>query len=196
MEGLTADIVELCLACRPLWPVSTSTKLRYVDDRVAQFGFLNFVQIQISRYTLRKRWHGAVHRRSALTLDLAVSTILSMWHIKTALIHLIRQHVAHVTVCLCLTVVQHDLLVTLIAIFQWVTETFSTCSTSWHRWILLLRNACRLLINLNLVQINGQLTIALVINIAPVIINWTCLTSIIIVMAITVTIIIINTTLR
>ena len=59
-----------------------------------------------------------------------------------------------------------------------------------------MRNTGRLLIDLNLVKINRQLTIALVIDIAPVIVCDARLTSIVVVLAVTITIIIVNTALR
>ena len=99
------------------------------------------------------------------------------------------------TVCLRFAVVQHDLLITFVRILHGITEAFGTGSTAWHRGILLLRNAGRLLIDLHLVQINRQLTIALVIDIVPVIVSNARLASIVVVMAITITIIIVNTTL-
>jgi len=117
-----------------------------------------------------------------------------MRHIDTALIHLICHHIAHVTIWLSFAIVQHDLLITFVRIFHRVTETFGTSSTPRHRWILLLRNAAgRLFIDLYLVQINGQLTIALIIHITPVIINTTRLASIVVVVTIA---IIINELLR
>lgn len=129
-------------------------------------------------------------------LDLAVSAILRVRQVQSALINLIRHKIAHVTIRLRFAVVQHDLLFTFIRIFHGITEAFGAGSTAWHRGILLLRNTSRLLIDLHLVQINRQLTIAFVIDIAPVIVCDARLASIVVVVTITITIIIVNTTLR
>ena len=75
---------------------------------------------------------------------------------------------AHATVLLGLAVVQHYLRVGVIVILNWITQTFDARPTSRHRWVLLLRDASRwLLVYLNLLEVDRELAIAFVVDVAP-----------------------------
>ena len=65
---------------------------------------------------------------------------------------------------LALAIIEDDSLVAFCGILKRVAETLSTGSTARHGWIFLLRNSTGLLIDLHLVQINGQLAIALIVK--------------------------------
>ena len=66
---------------------------------------------------------------------------------------------------LALAIIEDDSLVaTFCGILKRIAEALSTGSTARHGWIFLLRNSTGLLVNLHLVQINGQLAIALIVK--------------------------------
>ena len=65
---------------------------------------------------------------------------------------------------LALAIIEDDSLVAFCCILKRVAEALSTGSTARHGWIFLLRNSTGLLVDLHLVQINGQLAIALIVK--------------------------------
>lgn len=61
VQRFVARAVEFGMAGLPLRLLGRATQLRDIHDRTAQFGFLNFIQIQISRHGLRERGHRTMH---------------------------------------------------------------------------------------------------------------------------------------
>lgn len=68
MQRFVALTIQLSVTSLTLWLIANATKLRNVDDGIAQFGFLNFFYVQISRHALRERRHRTVHRGAIVRL--------------------------------------------------------------------------------------------------------------------------------